>query len=130
MKRLHFIKTFIFLLCLTSILTFCKSHRFILDEKRARAIVESAFTDSTEHNVINRKEVLLKNKKQAIKFAEKILFDIYGRKEIISQRPYEVYNIDGYWLIKGTLRMGWKGGTFLIIIDSHNYRVVGITHGR
>jgi len=59
-----------------------------------------------------------------------ILWDIYGKKRIKKQKPYNVYLIDKYWFLKGTLPKGMKGGTFMIIIDSRNYKVIRLTHGK
>jgi hypothetical protein len=128
LKVFNYIKAFPLLLGFTFILCCCRSHGFILDEKEAREMVKSAVADTSQHNVVDRKEVILKSRKKAIKFCEKILFDIYGRREIKNQRPYEVFNIDGYWLVMGTLPKGMRGGTFLMIVDSHNYRIVRIIH--
>ena len=101
-----------------------------LGAERARQNLISALYDTTQHNVINSKFIILDNKDKAVKFAEKILFDIYGKKQIQDEKPYKVYNIDNYWVISGTLRKGWKGGTFLIIINSHDCKVVRLTHGK
>lgn len=106
------------------------SDKDTLGEKRAREILIKALTDTTQHNAINSKYIILKDETKAIKFAEQILFDIYGKKEITNEKPYKIFNIDNYWVIYGTLRKGWKGGTFLIIIDAHDCRVVQVTHGK
>lgn len=96
----------------------------------ARQQLKSALTDTTQHNVINSKYTVLDNKEKAVRFAEHILFDIYGKTQIQRQKPYTIYNIDGYWIINGTLPKGWVGGTFLIIINSHNCQIVRLTHGK
>ena len=99
-------------------------------KKRAGEELKSALTDTTQHNVIGSKFIVLNNEEKAIKFAEQILFGIYSKEQIESEKPYEVYNIDGYWIINGTLPEGWKGGTFLIIINSHDCRIIRLTHGK
>jgi hypothetical protein len=101
-----------------------------IGENLAREILKEALTDSTLHNVINRKDFLLKDKKKAVDFAEPILFDVYGAKEIKKQRPYEVHGIDNYWILSGTLPGGMSGGTFLMIMDARDCRVVRLTHGK
>jgi NTF2 fold immunity protein len=101
-----------------------------LGAKWARQQLKTALTDTTQHNVINSKFIILDSKDKAVKFAEQILFDSYGKKQIENEKPYEVHNIDNYWVINGTLPKGWKGGTFLIIINSHDCRVVKLTHGK
>jgi len=72
---------------------------------------------------------ILKDKNKIIDYAELILFDLYGKKEIQSQKPYDVYKINEYWLLR-TLPKNKKGGTFLLIIDSRNYRIIRLTHGK
>jgi hypothetical protein len=36
-----------------------------------------------------------------IRDAEAILFSTYGQQEIVRQRPYKVYKMKGYWIIRG-----------------------------
>ena len=92
--------------------------------------LHSALTDTTQHNVIDNKTAIIKDSLTAINIAESLLFNIYGKDNIIRQRPYETYLIDNYWIISGTLPDGYLGGTFLIIIDARNSRVIRITHGK
>ena len=62
--------------------------------------------------------------------AEYILFNIYGKDNIENQKPYETHLIENHWVISGTLQKGMKGGTFLIIIDARNSKVLKISHGK
>ena len=100
-----------------------------MGEENAKRILEETLKDSTLHNVIGRNQVL-NDKNKVLDFVELILFDLYGKKEIQSQRPYDVYKINEYWLVSGTLPKNKRGGTFLIIIDSRNYRIIRLTHGK
>jgi hypothetical protein len=106
------------------------NHRHILGRTYAQQVLKEALSDSLVHNVVDNKQLLLKDKETAIGIAEPILFSIYGRKNIEKQRPYESHLIDNHWVIKGTLLKGYKGGTFLIIFDARNCQVLRITHGR
>jgi hypothetical protein len=128
LKRLTYLLTFLTLTL--SVYGQSKNDNDTLGAERARQNLISALTDTTQHNVINSKFIILDSEDKAINFAEKILFDIYGKKHIQNEKPYKVYNIDNYWVISGTLRKGWKGGTFLIIINSHDCKVVRLTHGK
>ncbi|MBI4945999.1 MAG: hypothetical protein HY840_06320 [Bacteroidetes bacterium] len=38
--------------------------------------------------------------------------------------------MDNYWVISGTMKELHPGGTFLIIIDARDCRVIKITHGK
>lgn len=75
-------------------------------------------------------DTLISNSKTAVSVAESILFPIYGKKNIIDQRPYKVNKIDGYWVINGTLSQNKLGGTFLIILNSKDGKVIKLSHGK
>lgn len=127
------IKAVYFLILFTFTLAACgqtKVARTILGKSYAEQELKSALTGKSQHNVIDKKTVIIKDSLTAINVAEPILFSIYGKDIITKQRPYEIYFLDNYWLITGTLPSGWKGGTFLIIIDSRDSKVIRITHGK
>ncbi len=107
-----------------------KSDKAILGVENARQELKSALNDKSRHNVIDYKTEIIRDSVTAIKIAESILFNIYGKKNIVRQRPYENYRIDNYWVITGTLSKNSMGGTFLIIIDSINSEIIKITHGK
>ena len=65
----------------------------------------------------------------AIEYAEMILFKVYGKEHIISERPYNIYNIRGFWYIDGTLKEK-LGGTFEIIFNSKNGQIIRLCHGK
>ena len=75
-------------------------------------------------------DTLINDKEMAIAIAESILFKIYGRENIIEQRPFESYMINKYWYISGTLPKDWNGGVFEIIINSKNAQVIKLIHGK
>ncbi|WP_051205464.1 NTF2 fold immunity protein [Salinimicrobium xinjiangense] len=100
-----------------------------MTEEQAKAVLNEALSDSALHNVIGNGPNL-KDKVQAVEFAELVLFQTYGKVNIEKQKPYSIHNIDGYWLICGNLPKGKVGGTFLIIIDSRNYQIIRLTHGK
>jgi NTF2 fold immunity protein len=117
-------------LILSSSIVFAQeTERWKMTEKQAKEIVNEALSDSTLHNVIGITPILTDEKK-VIEFAELILWGIYGKKNIEKQKPYHVFEIDKYWLLRGTLPKGMKGGTFMIIIDSRDCRILRLTHGK
>ena len=127
------LKAIFFLAILTISLTACgqsKSDRLILGKSYAQEELKSALTDKEQHNVIDNKSIIIKDSLTAINIAEPILFSIYGKDNISKQRPYETYLIDNYWVITGTLPKGYLGGTFLIIINSFDSKIIKITHGK
>ena len=118
---------FIFLHSLTS----CgpiKNDRIILGLDYAKQELQKCKLDKTSKQVLV--DTLIKTQSIAIKVAETLLYDIYGEKNIIRQKPYEVYNLENYWVIIGTLPKGSLGGTFLIIINAINAQVIKLTHGK
>ena len=59
---------------------------------------------------------------------EPLLFDIFGKDQILSERPYEVYLIDGYWYLAGTIPKGSKGGGFEVVISAKDGQIIRLTH--
>ncbi|WP_316820284.1 YbbC/YhhH family protein [Pedobacter gandavensis] len=92
--------------------------------------LKKALNDKEEPNYLDHKQILIKDSLTAIKIAEPILFGIYGENNISAQRPYEVYLIGNYWVLNGTLAKDKLGGTFLIIINSMDSKVLKIIHGK
>jgi NTF2 fold immunity protein len=101
-------------------------NRTVLGEKNAKQAIKEAIKDKAKPFY----DTLIKNKETAIAIAEPILFDIYGKKDIINERPYECYLIDGYWYISGTLPKDWLGGVFEIIINAKDGKIIKLTHGK
>ncbi len=85
----------------------------------------------TINNIIRPNILLIKDKETAISVVEPILFSVYGKENIINERPYECSLNDNYWTISGTLPKGYDvGGTFLIIIDATNSKIIRLIHGK
>ncbi len=120
---------FLLMVLITTTIFGQKEERYRMTKKQAKEMVYFSLSDTTSHNVIG-KYPILKDKSKAIAFAESILWSIYGKKIIERQKPYDVFLIDTYWLIKGTMPKGMKGGVFTIIIDSKNCKIIRITHGK
>ncbi|RAR49698.1 YbbC/YhhH family protein [Flavobacterium lacus] len=76
-------------------------------------------------------ELILKDSTAAVEVAEVILFNIYGKKNIIKQRPYTILPVqDKYWVMEGSLPKNTKGGVFFIILDARNSKVLKVKHGK
>ena len=113
-----------------SINAYSQNNRTVLGKSYAEKELKLALSNEHQHNVVDNKSAIIKDSLTAISVAEPILFSIYGKKNIESEKPYEIYLIDNYWIIAGTLPKNWRGGTFLIIIDARNSKVLRITHGK
>lgn len=107
-----------------------KGDRIILGKSYAQQELKSSLVDKKQHNVIDYKSLIIKDSLTAINTAEPILFSIYGKNNIIKQKPYETYLIDNYWIITGMLPKDYMGGTFLIIINAFDGKIIKITHGK
>ena len=97
-----------------------------LGEDYARKGLAEAKTDTLDILPVDKK--LIDNEEIAIKFAEVILFKVYGKETIEKERPYEVHLVDGYWIINGTVPKGALGGAFEIIFSSKDGQVIRLVH--
>ena len=92
--------------------------------------IENHIIEKSKHELVKYLDKkLVTDSFTAVKIAESILFKAIGEKEIIKQRPYEVYFISDFWFIRGTIKKVKPGtmlggGQFNIIIDSYDSRVV------
>jgi len=103
------------------------NERMVMGEQNARQAIKKAIDDK-EYKPFY--DTLIKDKKTAIAVVEPILFKIYGKKNIVDEKPYECYLVDGYWYISGTLPKNSVGGVFEIIISSKDGRVIKLIHGK
>ncbi len=86
--------------------------------------------DNNEHNIIDNKVIIIKDSITAVSIVEPILFSIYGKDNIVLQRPYSTEFKGGKWIIKGNLKEGELGGTFIIIIDATNSKIIRLSHSK
>lgn len=90
--------------------------------------------ESELKNALINNEILpdkvIPDSQTAVDVAEIVLFNIYGKENIIQQRPYNLNLIDDYYIIEGTLPKNTLGGTFLIIINSKDGKIIKLTHGK
>jgi len=107
-----------------------KPGRTISGLSHAEGELKAALNNKTLHNVVDQKVTLVKDSVTAIAIAEPVLFSVYGKENIINQKPYDIYHIKKYWVISGTLPVDTMGDTFLIIIDDRNGAIVRITQGK
>jgi len=103
------------------------SKRVFAGEFYLKGQLEQFLSDSTTN--LFQGEILINDMQTLIKIAEPILFKIYGKENIINERPYEIYLFGDYWIMNGTMPPDMKGGTFTIAINRKTCKVIGITHG-
>jgi hypothetical protein len=128
MKRLKKLSLLIVLILTISYCSQKQEPRLRYGKAFAEQELKLALTDTTLHNIVDNNTILIKDSSTAISFVEPILFSIYGKDEIMFERPYETYLIDNYWIISGSIPNGVDGGAFLVIVDSRNCKLLKITH--
>ena len=67
------------------------------------------------------------DKETAIQIAEVVLFRLFGKENIIAQRPYEVKEVDDVWWISGTAKENQLARTFSIAISKHTAAVLHLS---
>jgi len=98
--------------------------------QKGRAYAErelmSALGGKIPEDSVSAQNFIIKDCHAAVNIAEPLLFNIYGKEKIESERPYEVYLIRHYWVITGSMS-DWglyEGGKLLIIIDACNGHII------
>lgn len=98
------------------------------DLKHAEQLLEYALKNKSDRNEMKFK--LIPKKENAIKYAENILFELYGKENIESEKPYKIHLINDYWILTGTLPKEMVGGVFEMVFDSWNGKVLILEHGK
>ncbi|MFA7445809.1 MAG: NTF2 fold immunity protein, partial [Flavobacteriaceae bacterium] len=91
-----------------------------LGKEYAKNQLDEVLSENKGHNIIKSDFEVLNNTETLIKVIEPILFDIYGKENIERQKPYEINDFENHYVVNGTLKENYIGGTFLIIIDKRN----------
>ena len=75
-------------------------------------------------------EGLVPDEQTAISIAVAVWNPIYGEDNIAKQKPYQVFLVDGYWVVCGSLPKRMVGGTAKIVISKEDGRIINISHGK
>lgn len=89
----------------------CTKNPEIFKENNDLKHAESELKNALINNEILPDKVI-PDSQTAVDVAENFLFNIYGKENIIQQRPYNLNFIDDYYIIEGTLPKNTLGGTF------------------
>lgn len=87
-----------------------------------KAVLDTGYMHRDKLNVI------ISTEKEAIEFAEMVLFKDYWKREIRSGKPYNVCYIYPFWIIWGSKINKETGDSFLIIFDARDCRILKLTH--
>ncbi|MDD2611187.1 MAG: NTF2 fold immunity protein [Bacteroidales bacterium] len=94
-----------------------------------KLVYSDIMKDSAKHQLA--RPILIKDSITLIHIIEPILFDIYGEKQILSERPYEVHLFGDNWLVMGTLTKDCdQGGTFEVVINRKTCEIIHLIHGK
>ncbi|MBC6698508.1 NTF2 fold immunity protein [Hymenobacter sp. BT190] len=108
--------------------------RLMLGREFAGKCLQAALADSAQQKAIAKRWRLpmasLPDTTAALGAIEPLLFRVYRKKVIEQQKPYEIYRIEDYWVISGTLPYGHVGGVFIAVVDVRNSRVLELIHGQ
>jgi hypothetical protein len=94
----------------------------------AAQLLDYALKNQSERKIMA--SPLIPKKENAINYAENILFELYGKENMINEKPYQIHLISDYWIITGSLPKGWIGGVFEMVFDSWNGKVLILEHGK
>lgn len=73
---------------------------------------------ATDGRKIKRSDRAVKTKLEAFERAKPALAKEFGADEDIMGRPYAIYLVNGFWIVKSMLPRGFAGGTLVAIIDA------------
>jgi len=119
----------ILLLLILFVIIGCKHAKWVKSDKTESQVILQDFSNNEVYNVVKSKKII-PNEEMAISIAEVYLFKLYGKKQIVEQRPYVIRLMnDSLWAISGTLHYQ-TGGTFEMVINSKNGEVIEIAHGK
>lgn len=71
---------------------------------------------------------IISNKSAAIRFAEMIFLERFGKGGLRRNLPLQAVKYKGYWLVTGTLPVGAVGGTATIIFSENNCKIIELSH--
>ncbi|HWY98831.1 MAG TPA: NTF2 fold immunity protein [Bacteroidia bacterium] len=117
----------ILILSLSVILTAIGQQSHIIKKDNSDSVI-NFYQSETSTYFFN--DTLVNNEKTAIAEAEAILFNIYGKEQIESEKPYGVTYKNGCWFISGTLPQDAAGGVFSIVINAKDGKAVVFPHGK
>ena len=108
---------------------------FLGQNYKNRAVIGEDSAKQTIKNMVNEggyklsPDTLIRDKETAISIAEIMLFRSYGKATITTERPYECYQIEGYWFLRGTLPKNYTSEVFEMIMSAKDGRIIKMTHG-
>ena len=120
-------KMYLFVVIIVCFFPACRQKPFL-----GQAAAEEQLDKALEitNDIVKPGRFLIDKKEDAITLAEVYLFSAFGKNKVNDQRPYEIYLIDHYWVMNGTLPLGTDGGNFEIVLDAETGEVKRLVQTR
>ena len=80
--------------------------------------------DISEHP----ENVIVPDAKTAISIAEAIWIPLYGKKEIMKEKPFRAVLTNSVWIVRGFLPNGYRGGVAIAEISKETGCVLRVLH--
>jgi hypothetical protein len=106
------------------------NNKTYLGQKIAQKYINEYLQSEKSDNYVLNNTKLINDSKTLISVIEPILFNVFGKQNIINQRPYGIYKCNDYWFVMGSLNAEMEGGVFHIGLDSRNGRIIIIFHDK
>ncbi|GIJ94022.1 hypothetical protein CAPN002_12400 [Capnocytophaga stomatis] len=105
--------------------------RLFFGKEYAESILKEVLTENEAHNLLSKDEFqIIPDEKILLEVIEPILFKHYPKSVIEDQKPYEIHDLEQYFVILGTLPIGMRGGTFEIIVRKKDAQILKLSHSR
>jgi hypothetical protein len=93
-------------------------------------LCQGCLSQTDKQNLYDPQNGVVQNSETAKKIAEAIWIPLYG-KSVIDEKPYSTTLIgDSLWVVKGSLKKGYLGGTAYIEIRKSDCKVLKVFHGK
>jgi hypothetical protein len=68
------------------------------------------------------------DKETAIAIAEAVWTPLYGKKQILKERPFQAVLTNGVWIVRGSLPEGYNGGVAIAEISKATGCILRVIH--
>jgi len=90
-----------------------------------------AYSQTQSESSFQPKSGFVPNAETAVKIAEAVLIPVYGKKQILSERPFNATLEGDVWTVSGTLHCGaphCMGGTAVVKISESSGQILQMVH--
>lgn len=103
----------------------------IAEDQYSRQLLDFVLLNTANQNINQRVSIEdCKDINSVLKALEPILFEVYGKEDIIEQKPYKISFIDDYWIIEGVQKEVHPGGVFQLVLNCRNNTLIYLIHGK